>query len=323
MSRRTLRTGGLRSTVERPATLAMRSVGACVSALKRCSAGPRRLPVSARPVTAVWPALAGCSRLLPLPAISSGCPSWWGPQRSYVRNLPRHGKNRRNRCKDLLGERYVTTEESATFDHSTYCFTNTEFFSVLLTLASRAARRRGWRRRIWSRRTAGHVVGFGDEAVDRGLKVDHRSEEAAFEPVSGELGKQAFNRIGPGAGSRGVVEGEASMPLQPSRHLGMLVSSVVVEHDVDRFVGRHLALDGIEKADEFLMPVALHTAPDDLAFKDVEGGEQGGGAVALVIVCHRGTVPLVHRQPGLGAIERLDLAFLVDAEDHRMGRRIT
>ena len=49
----------------------------------------------------------------------------------------------------------------------------------------------------------------------------------------------------------------------------MLVSSVVVEHDVDRFVGLHRALDGIEKADEFLMPVALHTAPDDLALKDV------------------------------------------------------
>ena len=47
-----------------------------------------------------------------------------------------------------------------------------------------------------------------------------------------------------------------------------------------------------------------------------------GQAVALVIVCHRGTAPRLHRQPGLGAIERLDLAFLVDAEDHRMGRRI-
>ena len=54
----------------------------------------------------------------------------------------------------------------------------------------------------------GHVVGFGDEAVDGGLKLDDRSEDAAFEPVSGELGKQAFNRIGPGAGSRGEVEGE-------------------------------------------------------------------------------------------------------------------
>ena len=62
------------------------------------------------------------------------------------------------------------------------------------------------------------VVGFSDEAVDGGLKLDDRSEDAAFEPVSGELGKQAFNRIGPGAGSRGEVEGEASMALQPSRH---------------------------------------------------------------------------------------------------------
>jgi hypothetical protein len=29
---------------------------------------------------------------------------------------------------------------------------------------------------------------------------------------------------------------------------------------MDRLVGRHLTLDGVEKADEFLMPVALHFA---------------------------------------------------------------
>ena len=102
----------------------------------------------------------------------------------------------------------------------------------------------------------------------------------------------------------------------------MLMGGVVVEHHVDRFVGRHLTFDGIEKADELLMPVALHTAPDDLAFEDVEGGKQGGGAVALVIVGHRGAAPLLHWQPGLGAVERLDLAFLVDAKDHGMGRWI-
>ena len=59
------------------------------------------------------------------------------------------------------------------------------------------------------------------------------------------------------------------------------MGGVVVEHHVDRFVGRHLTFDGIEKADELLMPVALHTAPDDLAIKDIEGGEQGGGAPRL------------------------------------------
>ena len=61
----------------------------------------------------------------------------------------------------------------------------------------------------------------------------------------------------------------------------MLMGGVVVEHRMDRLADRHLALDGIEKADQFLMPVALHAAADDLALKHVEGGEQGGGAPGL------------------------------------------
>jgi predicted PurR-regulated permease PerM len=48
---------------------------------------------------------------------------------------------------------------------------------------------------------------------------------------------------------------------------------------------------------------------------DIEGGEQGGGAIALIIMCHGGAAPLLHRQSGLGAVKRLDLALLVDAED--------
>ncbi len=35
------------------------------------------------------------------------------------------------------------------------------------------------------------------------------------------------------------------------------------------------------------MPVALHAAPDDLAVEHIESGEQGGGAVSLVIMGHR------------------------------------
>ena len=41
------------------------------------------------------------------------------------------------------------------------------------------------------------------------------------------------------------------------------------------------------------MPVARHAAADDFAFQHAEGGEQGGGAVALVIVGHgRALAPL-------------------------------
>ena len=85
----------------------------------------------------------------------------------------------------------------------------------------------------------GFVVGFSDEAVDGGLKLDNRCKDAAFEALPGELGKQALDRIGPGARSRGEVEGKALMPLQPGFHPGVLVGGVVVEHHVDRFVGRY------------------------------------------------------------------------------------
>ena len=34
---------------------------------------------------------------------------------------------------------------------------------------------------------------------------------------------------------------------------------------MNRLVSRNLMLDGVEKAEEFLVPVALHAASDDLA----------------------------------------------------------
>jgi hypothetical protein len=83
-----------------------------------------------------------------------------------------------------------------------------------------------------------------------------------------------------------------------------------------------LSLDLIEEADELLMAVLLHAASDDLALEDVEGSEQRGGAVARVIVRHGGGAPLLQRQAWLGAIERLDLALLVDREHDGMFGRI-
>ena len=42
----------------------------------------------------------------------------------------------------------------------------------------------------------------------------------------------------------------------------MLVGGVVVDDRMDQLAGRHLALDGIEEADELLVPVSLHAATD-------------------------------------------------------------
>ena len=44
--------------------------------------------------------------------------------------------------------------------------------------------------------------------------------------------------------------------------------------------------------------------------------------MAFIIVGHRSETPRLHRQAGLRAVEGLDLAFFVDAEDGGVGRRI-
>src|SRR6185312_3747473 len=110
------------------------------------------------------------------------------------------------------------------------------------------------------------------------------------------------------------MESEALMAIEPFADLRMLMGRIVVEDDVDGLGGGNLSLDLVEEADELLMPVLLHAAPDDLAFEDIEGGEQRGRTVALVVVGHGSGASLLQRQARLGAVERLDLALLIDRE---------
>ena len=67
-------------------------------------------------------------------------------------------------------------------------------------------------------------------------------------------------------------------------HLGMLVGGIIIDNGVDRLASRDLGLDGIEEADELLVPMALHVAADDGAVEDVEGREQRGRAMPFVVV---------------------------------------
>jgi hypothetical protein len=83
------------------------------------------------------------------------------------------------------------------------------------------------------------------------------------------------------------MEDEARMPVEPAANLWVLVGSIVVENDMDDLAGRDVRLNCVEKANELLVSVALHAAAEDLAFQDVERGEQRRGAVPLVVVGHR------------------------------------
>ena len=105
-------------------------------------------------------------------------------------------------------------------------------------------------------------------------------------------------------------------------HLGRLVRPVVVEHEVDVEVLLHAPVDALQEADELLRPMPRLALADDEAALHVERSEQRRGAVALVVVGHRRRAALLQGQARLGAIERLDLALLVDAQHQRPVRRV-
>ena len=162
---------------------------------------------------------------------------------------------------------------------------------------------------------------FLDIAFDGGLQVDDGMKDATLEALSGQGGEETLDSIGPGAGGWREMKDPAGVSLEPGHDLGMLVRAVVVEDGMDYLARRHLTLDGIEETDEFLVAMFLHTPTDDGSVEGIQRGEQGGRAVSDIVVAHGSGFAGFERQTWLGAIEGLDLAFFIDRQDHRMGRR--
>jgi hypothetical protein len=109
---------------------------------------------------------------------------------------------------------------------------------------------------------------------------------------------------------------------EPRLDLGRLVGGVIVHDDVDVEPFGHASVDLLEEVQELGRPVSLVAFADDEARCDVERCEQRCRAVPHVIVRPAFGDARHHRQDRLLPIERLDLAFLVDAKDKRpVGRR--
>lgn len=62
-------------------------------------------------------------------------------------------------------------------------------------------------------------------------------------------------------------------------------------------------------------------ATDHGAVQDIESGEQGGGAVALVVMGHGPAFARLQRQAGLG-VRGSNLAHLVDGHDDGVSGRV-
>ena len=123
-----------------------------------------------------------------------------------------------------------------------------------------------------------------DERGDVGLEIVDAAMDAALDLLVAEESEPAFYLIEPGGAGRGEVEVIARVAGEPRFPGRGLVGGVIVEHEMDVEIGRHGLLDLGQELAEFDRAVTLVTAADDVAGSDVQGGEQRGRAVTLVVM---------------------------------------
>jgi hypothetical protein len=83
------------------------------------------------------------------------------------------------------------------------------------------------------------------------------------------------------------------------------VGAVAVRAQMDVDSGRDAAVEVVKKREKFLMAMARLPPGNHFTSEGVEGREQGGSAVAVVIVSYSFDLAPAHRQDRLGTFPRL------------------
>ena len=102
--------------------------------------------------------------------------------------------------------------------------------------------------------------------------------DAASDLLFGHQGEEALDLVTPGCSGGGEVDMPARALGEPIADRFGLVGGVVVHHQMDVEVARHVGLDLVEELPELAGTVLGVAAADDRTGGDVERGEQRGSA---------------------------------------------
>ena len=161
----------------------------------------------------------------------------------------------------------------------------------------------------------------GDEVIDVVPELVDVGEAGLGERTTLQDREPDLDLVEPGAVGRGEVKANVRVADAPSLALG-LMGREIVEDDMD-LLARIGGDDAVHEVEELDAPAALVMAGGDLAGEDVESGEQGRGAVALVVVAVAAErSPVGQLEIALGPLQRLDVRLLVDRQHDGVVRRV-
>ncbi|SAK73917.1 hypothetical protein AWB83_03673 [Caballeronia ptereochthonis] len=98
--------------------------------------------------------------------------------------------------------------------------------------------------------------------------------------------------------------------------------AVIVHHQMHIQVGRHAGFDGAQETQEFVAAMTPVHLADHFASDNVQRSKERGRTVTHVVVSASLGNAWGQRQYGLRAVQCLYLALLVNAQHHRLERRI-
>ena len=145
---------------------------------------------------------------------------------------------------------------------------------------------------------SGLIIGL-DKGVDLIAQLAWRGEARAGQGFGGENGEPYLHLIEPGGMGRRKMEMDVLVPRQPAVVFG-LVGIEIVQNHMDLPAGM-IGNQAVHEIQELDATAALIMAGLDQASGNIEGGEQGRGAVTFVCMaepCHRFAIGQL--QPALG-----------------------
>src|SRR5215468_4716879 len=153
-------------------------------------------------------------------------------------------------------------------------------------------------------------------------QLSNAGERTPADGLVRELGEPPLDQVEPGGTGGDEMQLEARILSQPGPDLGVGVGAVVVQDQMQFQILGELALKTGQELQELLVAMPKVDLADHGAVEQVERGEEGGSAVALVVMGHGPAAPLLEGQSRLGPVYGLDLTLLIDAEHDRVFGRI-
>jgi len=98
----------------------------------------------------------------------------------------------------------------------------------------------------------------------------------------------------------------------------MLAGGIVVDDEMDAELLRNGLLDMAKEREKLLVAMPVLALSDHATGGDIQRSKEGRRSMADVVVRDPFDIAQTEWQQGLGPIQRLDLALLIDAQDDRV-----